>query len=539
LAKGPDTALYRLHEGEGIMKLTLITPTPPDICAFGVRSLSAYIKTKGHIVRNIFLPTTFERWEKQKRLVLSYNLNILEDVIELARDSDLIGISLMTNYFDAAVQITEAIKSRFDLPVVWGGAHPTVRPDECLHHADMVCIGEGEEALAELLKNLSEGKPCHGLQNIWAKKNGGITRNGVRPLIQDLDSLPFYDFDLDEHYVIDPRKDKVVELTPDLFRLILPREKYFNDTLHISFRTYTSRGCPHKCSYCINSFLRKIYQGQRFLRKRSVNNVIAEVEQVRDRFPFIETLVFFDDTFLARTTAEIAKFSEIYKERIGLPFHIQVSPTTISREKFEYLVNAGLVFVEMGVQTGSEYTKKQYSRTTSNERVIQAATLIHEYRPQMLPPRYHVILDNPWEKAEDITETLDTIMRLPRPFSLARSSLVLYPGTMLYEEAKRENLIMDEGEEIYRKNFCLPSNTYLNFLIYLSGQSIFPPFLLKIVSKKKYVDILNKESYQRIFALLQSSFEALLILIKGAKSLLRGDLKRIYTYLKREFDRVL
>ena len=143
------------------MKLTLISPTPSDICAFGVRSLSSYIKSKGHSVKNIFLPTSLKGRQKGGQFIFTYSANILDDLIYLVRDSDVIGISFMTNYFDAAVQITEKIKKHLDIPLIWGGIHPTVKPDECLNHVDMVCIGESEEALAELLQKFSEGKPYY------------------------------------------------------------------------------------------------------------------------------------------------------------------------------------------------------------------------------------------------------------------------------------------------------------------------------------------------------------------------------------------
>lgn len=520
------------------MKLTLITPTPPDICAFGVRSLSAYIKSQGHAVKNIFLPTALKGRQTGQEFIFTYSEDILDDVISLAKDSGLIGISFMTNYFDAAVQVTEKIKKHLDLPIIWGGTHPTVKPEDCLNYVDMVCIGEGEEAMAELMQRISEGKLYYNTQNLWFRKNGDIVKNSIRPLIQDLDSMPFFDFDPKDQYVIDIRKNKIVEMDSELFKSILPREPHFDNTLRIAFKTYTSRGCPHKCAFCINDYLHRMYSGQRYLRMKGVDNVISELEQIKDKFPFIETFVLFDDTFIARTTHEIGAFSEAYRERIGLPFHIQVSPTTISRQKMEYLIDAGLVFVEMGIQTGSESTKKHYQRTTSNKSIIQAANLIHSFQSKMLPPCYHVILDNPWEMAEDVIDTLNLIMQLPKAFWLKRSSLVFFPGTRLYDKAKEEDLIKDEMKEIYRKNLIVPSRSYVNFLMYLAGQDKFPRFLLKIMSGEKLVAELNKDVNRKIVGFVQTLFEILNLIIKGLKSLFRGDFGRISGYLKRRFEPV-
>jgi len=515
------------------MKLTLITPTPSDICAFGVRSISAYIKSQGHEVKNIFLPISLKGRKTRFEICYTYDDNILDDMVNLAKDSDIIGISFMTNYFDAAVQITQKLKKHLDVPIVWGGTHPTVKPDECFNYVDMVCIGEGEEALAELMQKISEGRSYYNTQNFWFRKNGDIIKNSIRPLIQNIDALPFVDFDLKGQYVSDIRKNKIVGMDSELLEFILPREPHFNNTFHISFKIYASRGCPHSCSYCINDYLRKMYSGQRYLRMKNVDNVIAEMEQIKHQFPFIQTFVLFDDTFLARSTDGIAAFSSAYKKRIGIPFHVQVSPLTISRRKMEHLIDAGLVFVEMGIQTGSERTKRLYQRPISNERVIQAANLINDFQSKLLPPCYHVILDNRWENAEDLIDTLNTIIQLPKPFWFKRSSLILFPGTELYEKAKRENLIKDEIKEIYRRNFALPLHSYVNFLIYLAIHDNFPRFILKFLSQKSLVNLLNKEDYRKIFGLFQRLFDMWNLILKGFTALFSGDFSRIFTYLKK------
>ena len=66
----------------------------------------------------------------------------------------LVGITLMTQYYDAGVQISQRLKAKIKAPIIWGGIHPTVRPEESLNHADIVCIGEGEMALLELIQKM-------------------------------------------------------------------------------------------------------------------------------------------------------------------------------------------------------------------------------------------------------------------------------------------------------------------------------------------------------------------------------------------------
>lgn len=149
------------------MKIILISPYP-DITSFGIRTISAYLKQGGHQTKMIFLPDPYG--DNIAYGIKRYDERILDCLIPLCEDSDIIGITLMTNFFDGAVQITEKIKRKLVKPVIWGGIHPTVRPEECLKYADIVCIGEGEDAIQELLDNMQTGKPYDDTQNIWFKK---------------------------------------------------------------------------------------------------------------------------------------------------------------------------------------------------------------------------------------------------------------------------------------------------------------------------------------------------------------------------------
>ena len=120
----------------------------------------------------------------------------------------------------------------------------------------MVCIGEGEEALLELVQKLEEGKHYFDTRNIWFKKDGKIIKNQLRPLIQDLDSLPYFDFSLDDHYIYDHTINSIAPMTKDLLKKCFPLEPNvegsFSDSYKrtVSYKTMTTRGCPHHCTFC-------------------------------------------------------------------------------------------------------------------------------------------------------------------------------------------------------------------------------------------------------------------------------------------------
>src|SRR5512137_1539965 len=109
--------------------------------SINTRLLSSYLKQNGYDALCYFCPGT----------VSEQNVQSLVEHLRKNQVS-LVGISLVTDDYYSAVVVTRAIKKVLGVPVIWGGAHVNVRPDECLRHADMICRGEGEEAILELVR---------------------------------------------------------------------------------------------------------------------------------------------------------------------------------------------------------------------------------------------------------------------------------------------------------------------------------------------------------------------------------------------------
>lgn len=507
------------------MNIVLITPTPPNIHAFGVRTISSVLKQAGFSPKTIFLPEGIEHLRFDASYIYQYPEKALDQISELCKDADLIGFSFMSQYFDRAAQITAYLKKRFAVPIIWGGAHPTCRPESCIDDCDAVCVGEGERAMVMMAEKISKGQPCHDIENCWFRNNGNITKNQTGFVTENLDELPFLDYDINDHYVYDWRSGDIIPIDQRIMKEQFLRMLYYNDKHLITYRTMTSRGCPHRCSYCASSAMMK-------LRRRTVDHVMRELQNILNTFDYIELISFFDDTFFAASIEYFEEFRDKYKKKIGLPFHAQCSPTTISERKLNVLVDAGLYFTEMGIQTGSEKIQAMYRRIVPNKKVIDAAALINKYRANLLIPDYHVILDNDWESANDVKDTLDLLLRLPGKFGLQISSLILFPGTELNEKARQEGLLKDELNEICRKPFTYPRGTYLNYLIYLSGFPVVPRRLLKFLARDIFVKCFHSQKPSRFFALLYVLTEKLRLAGKGVVSLLKGDVKRIANYFR-------
>ncbi len=153
--------------------------------------------------------------------------------------------------------------------------------------------------------------------------------------------------------------------------------------------------------------------------------------------------------------------------QISFPFWVFGFPTAISESKLSALVNAGLTEVQMGIQSGSDRTrKKDYQRNTPNERIMEVMNLFHQYG---VYPWIDIIFDNPFEGRDDLLKTIDLLIELPKPFKLGTFGLEFLPGTPLEEKAekeKKEGLLTIDGEKnLHNRKVQRDKNIYLNSLI--------------------------------------------------------------------------
>lgn len=495
--------------------ITLISPYP-SIHSFGVRSISAYLKNNGFRTQIVFLPRQFTR---------SYSRKTVLEVVKLCENSKMVGISLTTNFFDNVVQLTQALKAALDLPILWGGIHATVRPEESLNYADMVCIGEGEESVLDLMTRLRSGETLLDTAGIWFKADGEIIRNKLRLPPHNLDLMPFPDYDFSDHFVLDG--DEVERMDEDLLQR----------SLRGDYRTFATRGCPNRCTYCCNSALHKIFPNVEPVRKRSAENVISELIMAKERMPFLERIYLADDAFFSLSKEYIEHFSREYKEKIGLPFSVSgITPLTCDKEKLELLVDAGVHMLRMGIETGSERIRKLYGRKETNDQILEAVKVISSFSHLLDYVQYDVIVDNPWEKEEDVIQTLKLVAEIPRPYLLSLFSLTLYPGTPLYRKAKKEGIIKNDLEDIYRSHFHDYKYTYLNSLFGLVQYFNFPAWMLDILTEKKYSGL-----HRCLHALLRIHNKIARILglmSAGVVALIQGDFSEIWAFFKERFGEV-
>jgi anaerobic magnesium-protoporphyrin IX monomethyl ester cyclase len=482
------------------VKITLIELTVTDTSAIGVRSLSACLKKAGHHVQLLFLANAGDKDDSNLFFFPDY---VIDQVVALCQNSNLVGLSFLSSGFHRAKQLTSRLKQELDVLVIWGGIHATVEPAQCLNYADGVCRGEGEGALLDLVQRLDAGQDFYDTQNFWFKKAGQIIENPVRPLLQDLDALPFLDYDLGgEHFALVEKRRGFYPLDKALLLdFIVPKWHRADISGQPVYSTMASRGCPHTCAYCFHSIYKSMYPHQRYIRRRSPENIIEELGQFINLYDFQGIIWFSDDDFLAANSEEIRKFSYLYQTKIRLPFFCLGSPTTLNEKKMKYLTEAGLQFFEYGIQTGSTKTKKFFNRSFSSKQIINDCQIINEFKDKIPLPYYDFILDSPWETVDDKVETLNLILQLPKPYHLALASFRYFPGSVLYEEAKKEGLITNETKQIYGGEFTRIKGNYINFLIILFTCYHLPASIIKIFSHPTVVNLLNRKFLNKFYPL--------------------------------------
>ncbi|MCD4653038.1 B12-binding domain-containing radical SAM protein [bacterium] len=430
------------------MNILLISVENTLVC-FGIRMISAVLKRAGYDVSILFIPREFNDIEDLKEL------DLIADWVA-GKEPDVIGISLMSSHWRRTLGIHEAIRKKVDVPIIWGGIHPTISPEECIEYADMICVGEGEVPMLELIQAMEEGRPVTDIPNIWVRLEDGIIKNEPRIREDNLSDLPYPDHDDRTHTVRHNGEFRSVD--EDVWRSYIPG---FMDTHYVM----SSRGCPHNCTYCCNSALRQVSSGP-YLRRRSPLHFVGGMIEIKKKFPNLKGFVFMDDSFFYGNRSWFEEFCDLYRKHINLPFFCWANPVAVTEERIEMLVPAGLVGVHVGLESGSiRVSRDIYQRKVTREQFYRCMEILHKHHKKIVDIRVDVITDNPYETEEDISETITVLSYLKKPFFVGIVSLIFYPRTLLEQWAVRDGLVADGNDKLYEAEFFCYQPTMLNRLM--------------------------------------------------------------------------
>ena len=353
----------------------------------------------------------------------------VKKIIDL--NPNLVGISVLSPYVPIAKKLTKLIRDNSSALVVWGGVHPTISPESCIKEADIICVGEGEGAIADLVTRLRDGKEYTDIENLWINNGSHIIRNPMRPLIQDLDSLPFPSYGNNSFYFID--SNRITTNDPTLL----------DNYLMIQ----TSRGCPYVCSYCANSLLLPLFKNLGpYTRRRSVNNIIREIRGNLHLAGNAKEFVLFVDEVFGTDKSWLGEFESIYKKEICLPFYVEYNPGLINSTMLNKLVNAGVQTINFGIQTGSDYIRNSiFHRQGKNSEIVNIANKVARHGINI---KYDLILDNPYDTEESLKNAISLLLQLPKPLVFNLYSLQYFPDYPLTRTAIEDGYIKIEDTSI-------------------------------------------------------------------------------------------
>ena len=378
------------------MRVLFVYPVPPprfQILRYqqGIGSISAVLKKGGHSTSLLYL------WQGDDDA-------LDRSVCEFR--PDLVALSLTSGFFEFGCAVAKQVKERYSLPVLLGGVHPTLCPEESIAADGVfaICVGEGEYPTLELCDALAAGRDPTKIANLWVRRDGTVHRNEMRPLITDLDSLPFPDRD------------------------IFPVEELLKTLPEAEFMG--SRGCPYLCAYCVNHALIELYKGKGpYVRYRSVDNLLVEVAQVIARYPAIRLLGFHDDTFTLNEKW-LGEFSEKYAARFPLKFWCNSTAGMINEKTVAMLKEAGCYEVRIGLESGNDHIRMDVLRKkVARGEIINAFRLI---RKAGMDAYAFNMIGLPGETPATIEDTI-RLNRIVRPRVVFCSVFQPYPGTQLHE----------------------------------------------------------------------------------------------------------
>lgn len=394
------------------MKISLVYPTiglsPSYSC--GVGSVSAVLKEAGHDVAYRSLAAVEE---------------IEPFCRELGKDPPgLIAFAATSCQFEQLKHVIPRVRAGSKAMIVCGGIHPTVQP-ECLEEIpalDAIVRGEGEFPLLELANAVESHRDYSRIQNLWVRHQGAIVRNELRPLISDLDVLPFPDHDrADTQRVIDHEKG--------MHRMIF------------------SRGCSFQCPYCSNQVMSQLYRGKgTYHRMRSPAKAITEIQRDADRLKF--RFLFFDDDTITLDADWFGEFFTLYQQRFSFPFYCNLRPGTLTQPMAKLLKAAGAKGVALGIEHGDEqFRKKVLGRNLNNEGIRHTVDLC---RNEGIEEVYgQVMIGLPFETVELHLQTV----RLCRSLRIIPFRYIYqpYPGTALARICEQHHWIPEKRDYVERR----------------------------------------------------------------------------------------
>ena len=329
---------------------------------------------------------------------------------ELQKKPICVGVSTKTGpQIKYAIDASKIVKEYGNVPVVWGGVHPSLAPEQTLENEniDIIVQGEGEETFFELVQALEKDESLSKVKGIWYKENGEIKSTQTRPFI-DLNKQP-------------PLSYHVIDVNRYLIKIF--------GIDHIRFSS--SRGCPYRCGFCYNTVFNK-----RTWRALTAEKTVGEIKKVRSKYG-IRGIQFTDDLFFG----DIERVRKILTEIVNKKLDIIVTKLDIHGNELSkldddflrLLERAGCKALVVGIESGSQRILDLINKGIKISQVIDLNRRLKGFR---IIPKYSFMMGFPTETKQDIQKTISLIFELLDDNKEAMKDINIYtpyPGTELFD----------------------------------------------------------------------------------------------------------
>lgn len=344
-------------------------------------------------------------------------------VLESLENAVCVGVSVLTGSpIGDASALTKLVKTyRPDLPVVWGGWHPSIFPEQCIIEgsADIAVLGQGEFTFAEVLEHFSEVADLDGCLGIAYKDEAEVRMNPQRPFA-NINSFPPYDYRL------------------------IPIEQYFAHKGVRQIDYYSSQGCPYRCSFCADPMV--------FNRKwsgLSAQRILDEIRHLTQVYKASE-VIFHDETFFVNQKRVMELSHGLIESRLGITWAAAARADQIARltdEMITTIKRARCRKVIVGAESGSQSMLDKIQKDTLVEETLISAEKLHRVGIGAL---FNFIVGFPEEEETDVEQTLSTIRRIlsiDHRFEFSIFYYTPYPGTEIYSHLQRKNYQLPQSLE--------------------------------------------------------------------------------------------
>lgn len=351
---------------------------------------------------------------------------------------DVVGVGVIAGYYQyrKLLKISEAINRSKNRPFfVIGGHGPSPEPEYFLRktQADAVVIGEGEVTVTELLEVVANHRPLSTVKGIAFCEGDKVILNPRRPLITDIDDIPFPAYDL---------------FPMDYYRLLRAPHATNRDFV---LPVLSGRGCKFRCNFC--------YRMDKGFRPRSNEGIIEEIKLLKRRYG-ITYVLFSDELLMSSEDRTMSLCRDFIKAKLNIKWSCNGRLNYAKPEVLKLMKQAGCVFINYGIEAMDDQVLKNMNKGLTTKQIIRGVEATLEAG---ISPGLNIIFGNIGDNKETLRKGVEFLLKYDDQAQLRTIRPVTpYPGSPLYYYAIEKGLLKD-CEDFYENKHTNSDLLAVNF----------------------------------------------------------------------------